>query len=142
MVDCGKYIQRAVFALTAAAVVGLSSAPTAALAQDRCEARFDYDPTADVSGKVEWRVDRGGLLDMEVEADPPLGLAARGARAVAIATNADGQRTGVVCTFDFGAPGMDDICESRRFNRGDLLGQDITLFVQGIGVQTMPCLPR
>ena len=142
MFNHGNNLRQAVLGLTAAAAVFLGSAPMAAVAQERCEARFDFAPSADVSGRVEWRIVRGGLVDIQVEAAPGLGLAVRGARAVALATNSAGQRTGVICSFDFGAPGQDDICEARRYNRGDLLNQDITLFVQSIGSQTMPCLPN
>jgi hypothetical protein len=40
------------------------------------------------------------------------------------------------------ASGQDGICEAGRFDRGNLLNQDITLFVQGIDSQIMPRLPN
>lgn len=70
MFNRGRNLHRAVLGLSAAAAVFLGSAPMAAVAQERCEARFDFAPAADVSGRVEWRIDRGGLVDIQVEAAP------------------------------------------------------------------------
>ncbi len=131
-------------AVCVVAVTGLLTAGPASAREDRCLARFDFQPQTgqDVSGRVEWRDRRGGLVDVEFEARPRLGLADSDTVARVRATNANGNLVRLRCTFVDGAlPGDDDICEARRARRGNLSGMNITVRIPGVGRQTRTCVP-
>ncbi|MDH3279924.1 MAG: hypothetical protein OEQ18_02200 [Gammaproteobacteria bacterium] len=126
------------------ATVGLLANEPANAREDRCAAEFDFRAQGkDVSGRVEWRDRRGGLVDVELEARPRLGLADADTVARVRAVNSSGDPVRLRCTFVDGAlPGDDDVCEARRTRRGNLSGMDITVRIPGVGRQTQTCIPE